>query len=116
MLERSLTIGRHKTVSHEQHDCLGASWQSSSRREVPPNVSRAKKSSIKGRKPIPTRLCAGDIQKLRHRFRFRHRGYLEWIAPIKVYPGEDELQSLAEGVFRVFSGEEPPRTLAPAQD
>jgi butyrate kinase len=34
------------------------------------------------------------------------RGYLEWIAPIRVYPGEDELQALAEGVFRVLSGEE----------
>ena len=35
------------------------------------------------------------------------RSYLEWIAPIRVYPGEDELQALAEGVFRVLSGEEP---------
>jgi butyrate kinase len=34
------------------------------------------------------------------------RDYLEWIAPIRVYPGEDELQALAEGVFRVLSGEE----------
>jgi butyrate kinase len=34
------------------------------------------------------------------------RGYLEWIAPITVYPGEDELQALAEGVFRVLDGEE----------
>ena len=24
-------------------------------------------------------------------------GYVEWIAPIRVYPGEDELQALAEG-------------------
>ncbi|MGA3127234.1 MAG: butyrate kinase [Candidatus Korobacteraceae bacterium] len=32
--------------------------------------------------------------------------YLRWIAPIRVYPGEDELQSLADGVFRVLSGEE----------
>jgi butyrate kinase len=39
------------------------------------------------------------------------REYLEWIAPIAVYPGEDELQSLAEGVFRVLSGEEQPKTL-----
>jgi len=37
--------------------------------------------------------------------------YLEWIAPITVYPGEDELQSLAEGVFRVLGGEEQPKTL-----
>ncbi|MGD0098506.1 MAG: butyrate kinase [Terracidiphilus sp.] len=34
------------------------------------------------------------------------RGYVEWIAPITVYPGEDELQALAEGVFRVLDGEE----------
>jgi len=34
------------------------------------------------------------------------RGALEWIAPIHVYPGEDELQALAEGVFRVLNGEE----------
>jgi butyrate kinase len=39
--------------------------------------------------------------------------YLKWIAPIVVYPGEDELQSLSEGVFRVLSGEEKPRTLLP---
>jgi butyrate kinase len=30
----------------------------------------------------------------------------EWIAPIHVYPGEDELQALAEGAFRVMRGEE----------
>jgi len=34
------------------------------------------------------------------------RGYTEWIAPMTVYPGEDELQALAEGVFRVLNGEE----------
>jgi butyrate kinase len=33
-------------------------------------------------------------------------GYLHWIGPITVYPGEDELRSLAEGVFRVLDGEE----------
>jgi butyrate kinase len=38
-------------------------------------------------------------------------GYLEWIAPIKVYPGEDELQALAEGVFRVLDGEEKAKRL-----
>ena len=32
---------------------------------------------------------------------------------IKVYPGEDELQSLSDGVFRVLSGEEQPKTLPP---
>lgn len=31
---------------------------------------------------------------------------LSWIAPFHVYPGEDELQALAEGVFRVLDGEE----------
>ena len=36
----------------------------------------------------------------------RLRSYLGWIAPIRVYPGEDELQALAEGVFRVLDGEE----------
>lgn len=41
----------------------------------------------------------------------RLRSYLEWIAPIRVYPGEDELQALAEGVFRVLDGEEKPRHL-----
>ncbi len=38
--------------------------------------------------------------------------YLDWIAPIKVFPGEDELQALAEGVFRVLRGEELPKTLS----
>jgi len=38
-------------------------------------------------------------------------GYTNWIAPIKVYPGEDELQALAEGVLRVLRGEEEPRFL-----
>lgn len=34
------------------------------------------------------------------------RQYMEWIAPIHLYPGEDELLALAEGVFRVLTGEE----------
>lgn len=34
------------------------------------------------------------------------RPQVEWIAPITVYPGEDELRALAEGVFRVLHGEE----------
>ena len=34
------------------------------------------------------------------------RTYIDWIAPIAVYPGEDELRALAEGVFRVLNGEE----------
>ena len=39
------------------------------------------------------------------------RGYLGWIAPVHVYPGEDELQALAEGVFRVLNGEEQAKRL-----
>lgn len=35
--------------------------------------------------------------------------YVGWIAPIAVYPGEDELQALAEGVLRVLRHEEHPR-------
>jgi butyrate kinase len=34
------------------------------------------------------------------------RPSVEWIAPMVVYPGEDELRSLAEGVLRVLRGEE----------
>jgi butyrate kinase len=41
----------------------------------------------------------------------RLRGYVEWIAPVKVYPGEDELQALADGVFRVLDGEEEARRI-----
>ncbi len=36
----------------------------------------------------------------------RLRGSVEWIGPVAVYPGEDELRALAEGVFRVLDGEE----------
>ena len=39
------------------------------------------------------------------------KSYIEWIAPVTVYAGEDELQSLAEGVFRVLDGEEPAKRL-----
>jgi butyrate kinase len=39
------------------------------------------------------------------------RTYVEWIAPISVYPGEDELLALAQGVFRVLDGEDRPRRL-----
>lgn len=31
---------------------------------------------------------------------------VEFIAPVYVYPGEDEMQALAEGAYRVLSGEE----------
>lgn len=40
------------------------------------------------------------------------RPSIEWIAPIAVYPGEDELRALAEGVFRVLDGEEEPKIFA----
>ena len=31
---------------------------------------------------------------------------VEWIAPVTVYPGEDEMTALAEGALRVLRGEE----------
>jgi butyrate kinase len=37
--------------------------------------------------------------------------YVDWIAPVKVYPGEDELLALAEGVFRVLDGVEKAKRL-----
>ena len=39
------------------------------------------------------------------------RDALDWIAPIRIYPGENELQALAEGVFRVLNGEEQAKKL-----
>jgi butyrate kinase len=44
----------------------------------------------------------------------RLREYIEWIAAVTVYPGEDELRALAEGVFRVLDGEEKPKIFHPA--
>lgn len=37
------------------------------------------------------------------------REQTEWIAPVAVYPGEDEMQALAEGALRVLRGEEQAR-------
>lgn len=37
------------------------------------------------------------------------RQRVEWIAPVHVYPGEDELQALCEGALRVLRGEEKAR-------
>jgi butyrate kinase len=37
---------------------------------------------------------------------------VRWIAPITVYPGEDELQALVEGALRVLRGEEKAREFA----
>ena len=34
---------------------------------------------------------------------------VQWIAPVLVYPGEDEMKALAEGALRVLSGEEEPK-------
>ena len=39
------------------------------------------------------------------------RDSIAWIAPVVLYPGEDELQALAEGALRVLRGEEDPREL-----
>jgi butyrate kinase len=36
---------------------------------------------------------------------------VEWIAPVTVFPGEDELRALADGVFRVLDGEEEARKI-----
>ena len=36
-------------------------------------------------------------------------GRVDWIAPIVLYPGEDELQALMEGALRVLRNEEPVR-------
>jgi butyrate kinase len=38
------------------------------------------------------------------------RGRVDWIAPILVYPGEDEMLALALGALRVLRGEEAART------
>lgn len=43
------------------------------------------------------------------------RAAVEWIAPLIVYPGEDELQALAEGALRVLRGEEQARELQPTE-
>ena len=31
---------------------------------------------------------------------------VDWICPVTVYPGEDELLALAQGAIRVLNGEE----------
>jgi len=38
------------------------------------------------------------------------RERVTWIAPVMVYPGEDEMLSMAQGALRVLRGEEEPRT------
>lgn len=42
------------------------------------------------------------------------RPQIEWIAPLTVYAGEDELRALADGVFRVLDGEEEALRYTPA--
>jgi len=39
--------------------------------------------------------------------------YIAWIAPISVYPGDDELRALSEGLFQVLDGHEQPKKLQP---
>lgn len=41
---------------------------------------------------------------------------VQWIAAVAIYPGEDELQALAEGVLRVWRGEEAAIEFLPAAD
>lgn len=42
------------------------------------------------------------------------RSSVGWIAPVVVFPGEEELVALAEGARRVLDGEEAPRLLEEA--
>lgn len=37
------------------------------------------------------------------------RGHIDWISDVVVYPGENELQSLAEGALRILKEEESPK-------
>ena len=39
------------------------------------------------------------------------RSYVDWIAPVTVIPGENEMQALADGVLRVLRGEEAARIM-----
>jgi len=41
---------------------------------------------------------------------------VRWIAPVKIYPGEDELKALAEGTLRVLRGEEEAKSYQAAQE
>ena len=40
------------------------------------------------------------------------RDRISFIAPVKIYPGEDEMKALADGAFRILSGEEEPKIYA----
>jgi butyrate kinase len=37
----------------------------------------------------------------------------EFIAPVFVFPGEDEMEAMAEGALRILRGEEKPREYQP---
>ena len=39
------------------------------------------------------------------------RSRVDWIAPVTVIPGENEMQALADGVLRVLRGEETARLM-----
>jgi butyrate kinase len=45
----------------------------------------------------------------------RLRTLIDWIAPVTVDPGEDQLRALAEGVFRVLKSEEQAKILLAAE-
>ncbi|NLB82794.1 MAG: butyrate kinase, partial [Synergistaceae bacterium] len=40
------------------------------------------------------------------------RDRVSFIAPVKIYPGEDEMKALADGAFRILLGEEEPKVYA----
>ena len=40
----------------------------------------------------------------------RIRDRVKWIAPLVVYPGEEEMKALAQAVIRVINGEEKVKT------
>jgi butyrate kinase len=57
---------------------------------------------------VDASLVTGGMAKS-ERLVSRLRESVEWIAPVHVYPGEDELQALAAGVLRVLRKEEAAR-------
>ena len=42
--------------------------------------------------------------------------YVDWIAPVVIYAGEDEMASLALGGLRVLRGEEKAKTYTKVED
>ena len=53
-------------------------------------------------------IFTGGIAHSRH-LTEKLQKYVEFIAPVTIIPGEDELQALAEGAYRVLAGEESAR-------